>query len=341
MTTYHDVALDHRKVRIPSETHQEEEWFDLKRVFIAIGYASYTTHQETALKESPVRLYAKRKRVYANIAALEYLRDNIAMSHKKKANLEKLLAALKKPSLTLVQLLEDWDRADRILAEETQPEPQRESLSEWISLDRKEQIRKGSPIRIYIAGRMNYAEYKPLEYGIAPEGRALLNLNLSKSDDKDNGKKYRLGASEPFFFGGQRYEYTGPFFLGDNHGCINDIKNHGVDEYAWDDACAWNTDEDDWEGVNAQAVVDTCKKQISNSDLVFAWLGSDSDQAHGTLVEIGYAAGMGLATYVASTSEDSRETWFAKHIVNKRFVRPNFMSAFQAVTEDFLWWLSL
>lgn len=323
MTTYHDVVLDHRKARIPSETHQGEEWFDLKRVFIAIGYASYTTHQETALRESQIRLYVKRKRVYANISGLEYLRDNIAMSRKRKSNLVKLLFILKRPT-TLVQMLELWEEDS---AEEIKPEPQQPHSPVLSSVERLEQIRNGSPIRIYIAGRMNYSEYSPLEYGLAPEGRALLNIYLRKSNGKDNGENYKLGAPEPFFFDGRAYEYTGPFFLGDNHGCMNTIKNHGVDEYGWDEG---------GEGVNAQTVVDTCKKQIAKADLVFAWLGSDSDQAHGTLVEIGYAAGTGTKVYVASTPEDSKETWFAKHIAYKWFVCPNFMSAFQEVTSAYL-----
>ena len=324
MTTYHDVVLDYRKVRIPSETHQEEEWFDLKRVFAAIGYASYTTHQETALKESPVRLYSKRKRVYANVAALEYLRDNIAMSRRKKANLGKLLLMLNPPS-PATRYTEEELRIGFALVEtpEAVPEPQQE----WLSLDRREQIRNGSPIRIYIAGRMSYLEFRPLEYGEEPRNRALLNIKLHKSDGKDGGAKYKLGEPESFYFGG-RYEYTGPFFLGDNHGCINDIKSHGVDEYAWEEV-------DSWEGVTQQTIVDVCTRQIADADLVFAWLGSDSDQAHGTLVEIGYATGLGTPVYVASTAEDSQETWFAKRMAYKWFVRPSFMSAFQAVTEDY------
>lgn len=328
MTTYHDISLDFKKTRIPSETFQGEEWFDLKRVLVALGYASYTTHQENSLRESGVRLHIKRKRIYANMEALEYMRDNIAMSVKKKANLVKLLSVLKGNKLEKAmgfslrpETIEEWLNGEPDAPEEPAQsiEPKRVvtvadlRLVSAKTLWHRARIDSEAP-RIYIAGRMGHMEFKPFAYGHAPEGRALLHIALDKSDGK--GEIYREGEPVSFWFGTKEYTYVGPFALGDNHGCLNDNQYHMIDEFSYGE-------------VTQQDVVDVCKRQIASADLVFVWLGSDSDKAHGTLAEIGYAKGLGKLVFVASTPADSKETWFAKLLADSWFECEDFISAFR------------
>lgn len=82
-------------------------------------------------------------------------------------------------------------------------------------------------------------------------------------------------------------DYTGPFFLGDDHGCA-----HGRGTHALDVDCV--NPVPDWQA----AAVARCLGAIDSSDFVFAWL--DDPTAYGTLVEIGYATGKGIPVVVAS-----------------------------------------
>lgn len=304
MTTYHEVVVNRKKTRISSETYQDEEWFDLKRVLVAIGYASYTTHQENSLKDSGVRLLFKRKRVYANIQALEYMRDNIAMSNSKKDNLVTLLKDLPKPTANMQNELPTIEN-DQPLSVFMDTKPA------WLE-ERK-------LTKIYIAGRMHYGEYEGSQWGehegYPPVGRALLGINLSKSDGK-TGDRYLKGEPESFWFGTQEYLYTGPFFLGDNHGCLNSSKYHMLDE------CSYGE-------ISQKTVVEVCKRQIASADIFFAWLSADSNEAYGTLAEIGYAKGLGKPVYVACKPDDGAETWFAKCLADAWFKEKDFISAFR------------
>lgn len=322
MTTYHDVSLDYKKTRIPSETFQGEEWFDLKRVLVALGYASYTTHQENSLRDSGVRLHIKRKRVYANMEALEYMRDNIAMSARKRANLVTLLSILKKNDVEnevrvsfVSQTIEEWlnSTSDEDEAPAQTVEPFRVISAK--ALWQRAQVDSKAP-RIYIAGRMGHGEFKPNMYHHAPEGRALLGIDLDKSDGKDCGDMYRTGEPVSFWFGTKEYTYVGPFFLGDNHGCWNHNQYHMIDELSYGE-------------ITKRDVVDVCKRQIASADLVFAWLGADSHEAHGTLAEIGYAKGLGKFVIVSSKFSDSQETWFAKLLADNWFECEDFISGFR------------
>jgi len=328
MTTYHDVSLDYKKTRIPSETFQGEEWFDLKRVLIALGYASYTTHQENSLRDSGVRLHIKRKRVYANMEALEYMRDNIAMSARKRANLVALLSILKKNDVEnearvsfVSQTIEEWlnSTSDEDEAPAQAVEPVRVITAADLrlvpakALWQRAQVDSEAP-RIYIAGRMGSSEYETYDCCNAPEGRGWLRIDLDKSDGK--GEIYREGEPVSFWFGAKEYTYVGPFFLGDNHGGFANPGHHMIDENSYGE-------------VTQRDVVDVCKRQIASADLVFAWLGSDSHKAHGTLTEIGYAKGLGKPVFVASAESDSKETWFAKLLADNWFEGEDFISGFR------------
>ena len=173
-----------------------------------------------------------------------------------------------------------------------------------------------APLRIYVAGRMQYREYDHIGRQEPLINRALLGIDLDKSDGKDDGNEYKEGLPEPFWFGIKQHLYVGPFCLGDNHGCLNDAPHHLID------SCSYGN-------VTQETVVQVCKRQIASADLVFAWLGDDSLEAHGTLAEIGYAKGLGKLTVVAYTPADSPKTWFAKKLADAHFECDDFLTGFR------------
>ena len=298
MKDYCDVIMDNKKTRIPYKTHNMTIWLDLKRVLVAIGYASYTTHQEKSLIDSGTFIRFYNKRPYADARALRFLHDNITMPALKKYRVKEIIAELE---------TKDKQALESAIGFSLEEQPE--------ATEYKSAGGKNRPTRIYIAGRMRYSEFKPIEYGNAPECRALLGVALDKSYGKD--EIYREGAPVDFWFGTEVYTYVGPFFLGNNHGCFDENKYHMVD------ICSYGE-------VTQRDVVDVCTRQIASADLVFAWLGSDSHEAHGTLTEIGYAKGLGKPVIVASTPSDSKETWFAKFLADSWMECEDFLSAFRA-----------
>ncbi len=80
-------------------------------------------------------------------------------------------------------------------------------------------------------------------------------------------------------------DYVGPFFVSCDHGCWHGENQHGSG--AENGGCfGWAGEE-----TRRPQVVKHCLGAIDKADLVFAWL--DCADAHGTLVELGYAVAQG------------------------------------------------
>lgn len=75
-------------------------------------------------------------------------------------------------------------------------------------------------------------------------------------------------------------EYSGPFFIGCDHGCFHGDNSHGVLPY--DGALCEGSGE-----VCQEEVVDYCYKWINKSDAIFCYI--NSEECYGTMTEIGYA----------------------------------------------------
>lgn len=81
-------------------------------------------------------------------------------------------------------------------------------------------------------------------------------------------------------------------------------------------------------------VLSTCLAEIANSDVVFAYI--NSDDTHGTLVEIGYAKALGKPVFVAFDDDGrSEEAWFAGEIADGTYVADKPQDAWR-VFEN--WW---
>ena len=112
----------------------------------------------------------------------------------------------------------------------------------------------------------------------------------------------------------QEHDYVGPFFLGDDHGCGHGHNSHGnaVSQY---ETCIGQ-----YEGKpSKKLIVSFCQKAISQADLIYVWL--DCLDAYGTLVELGYAVGLGKKVIIAKP-EYLHDLWFAHLFAAKTIDAP-------------------
>lgn len=92
------------------------------------------------------------------------------------------------------------------------------------------------------------------------------------------------------------FDYTGPYTMSCDHGCAHGGR-HGCGDGQAEGPAPTR------EQLNA-----LCLDAISRADVVFAWL--DDPTAYGTLVEIGYARGIGKRVLVGAPTEPP-DLWFA------------------------------
>lgn len=100
-----------------------------------------------------------------------------------------------------------------------------------------------------------------------------------------------------------RHDYAGPFFVGCDHGCAHGPDSHGIGADGAG-SCLMPV-------FTREEVVTRCLAAILNANLVFAWL--DASDAHGTLIEIGYAMGSCHHVVIAMPPE-FHDVWFAEHL---------------------------
>lgn len=97
------------------------------------------------------------------------------------------------------------------------------------------------------------------------------------------------------------FDYVGPYFISDDHGCGHGPGTHGCAE---DGSLLCGSGGD---LPKRPEVRDLCLAAIDTADIVFAWL--DDLTAYGTLVEIGYAKGRGKHIIIASPELPGTFEW--------------------------------
>lgn len=88
----------------------------------------------------------------------------------------------------------------------------------------------------------------------------------------------------------EKFEYSGPYFISDDHGCFHGDSSHGrAADRDYPTCCGSDTEKDQEIQYPERKiiVIEKCKKWIENSDILFVWL--DSLDSYGTIAEIGYA----------------------------------------------------
>jgi hypothetical protein len=100
------------------------------------------------------------------------------------------------------------------------------------------------------------------------------------------------------------HDYTGPFFIGCDHGCYHGRNQHGLQTAVAEYSCCVDV------MYRRPDVVRACLAAIDKSDLIFAWL--PTADAHGTLFELGYAHARGKCIVIATPNRRKiTDTWFA------------------------------
>jgi hypothetical protein len=111
-----------------------------------------------------------------------------------------------------------------------------------------------------------------------------------------------------------KYDYVGPYFIGDDHGSFHGESSHGLGGTASPDSK--NLFVQDWGATPEHDIPRLCTTAIIEADIVFAWL--DSVSAFGTLFELGYAKALGKKIYVGYPKGVyyKRDMWFISNMAD-------------------------
>lgn len=147
------------------------------------------------------------------------------------------------------------------------------------------------------------------------------------TEAKDKGVSDYLNKEWPVLakaiFG--MYDYTGPYFIGCDHGCFHGENAHG----AGLGELSFKQGADDYDEMMAgfgsrKKTAQNCLRALERSDLVYAWL--EAETCYGTLFELGYAKGLGKRVAVASNLPLDN-LWFALECTSSLF-DPEFTPVF-------------
>ncbi len=122
-----------------------------------------------------------------------------------------------------------------------------------------------------------------------------------------------------FWFGGVRFHYTGPYFVGCDHGCFHGPNSHGILDVDEETA-------EDNDAARRESVFHLCMRWLAEAQVVFAHI--DAPDAQGSLFEIGCAYGR-RPVFLNFASEDvASECWFAAKGAERVSVNPDPRRAF-------------
>lgn len=160
-------------------------------------------------------------------------------------------------------------------------------------------------ISIYFAGKIAKMDWR---HNIVPGLRSAWGEGCPEQPDQQEiyPIRFKLGRS--------LIDYVGPFFVGCDHGCFHGHNSHGA--IYCDDR---SNRSEQW------ATYKLCLQQLDRADVVFAHI--ETNDAHGTLFELGYAAGR-IPIFLNFVSEAlARECWFAAQSARRVSVNPSAIHA--------------
>lgn len=199
--------------------------------------------------------------------------------------------------------------------------------------------------RVYMAGKVAKLDWR---HGIV--GPYLRNVDL-----RYDGQTNLVRPERSYVVDG--FEYAGPFFLGDDHGCFHGPHSHGFGALHWPECAVGEVSDEiaqaserlygnggDW-AKTREIIHQSCLNWLRSSDVVFAWI--ESYDAYGTLVELGYAAALGIPIYLAfdlmfdgprgpdAPSSTWNDLWFAEQTATTRDILGDVGTAWQSFVG---WW---
>lgn len=202
--------------------------------------------------------------------------------------------------------------------------------------------------RVYMAGKISKYDWR---HDLTPS-YALRNVDLRYDEATQSVRPVETFAVSGF-------EYVGPFFLADDHGCFHGPHSHGFGALHWPECGPGNVDdyaldraldpEDRHAGYwrTRSLVHRSCLAQIRSSDAIFAWV--EQWDAYATLLEIGYATARGIPVYLAfdlmyqpkpiqdAPSSVWNDWWFAEQTASFCEYAPDARTAWMAFIQ---WWES-
>lgn len=144
-------------------------------------------------------------------------------------------------------------------------------------------------MKVYLAGKIAKNDWRHDIVRTQQYGTWALKMAWPHPASSDSHERWPVLRDAVF-----GHDYVGPYFIGDDHGCGHGGGTHGVGDL--NTSC--------FDAPSRSDVVQRCLHAIEAADLVFAWI--DDLTAHGTLVEIGWAAARGKKVVIGTTTAPGR-----------------------------------
>ncbi len=167
-------------------------------------------------------------------------------------------------------------------------------------------------LSIYFAGKIAKMDWR---HTIVPGLRSAWGGScLEQADPQEiEPVRFRLGSSV--------IDYAGPYLVGCDHGCFHGRNSHG--------AIDWESRSDRGQ---QRATYNLCLKLLKRADVVFAHI--ETADAHGTLFELGCAAGR-IPIFLNFVSESlARDCWFAAQSARQVSINPSAVHALSDFLPD-------
>lgn len=193
-------------------------------------------------------------------------------------------------------------------------EPPKQLTAEEIAASDPLSTERTVPLRVYFAGKIAKNDWRGVLVGRNP-------VDVDDFEFETRHSNALMSAPGPVPVNGiPLMQMTGPFFIGDDHGCWHGENTHGLAADGRD-----YMDGDQFpDGVNReQAVVRACDQWIRAADCVFVWL--DDDEAYGTIAEIGMAAAYNKPIFLYAPQTPSRAfrnlaaMWFVRALAKDAY----------------------
>lgn len=157
---------------------------------------------------------------------------------------------------------------------------------------------------IYLAGKISSNDWRASILGYRPGGVCDIEEFLDPHIEPP-----LWPIKEGAIFG--THAYGGPYFISCDHGCAHGSSTHGVGAHDGEPPPCIDAMMGHGRSVpTRREVARLCLEAVRDSDLIFAYL--TSTDAHGTLVEIGFALALGRRVAIAwDPRVKSADVWFA------------------------------
>lgn len=157
--------------------------------------------------------------------------------------------------------------------------------------------------KIYLAGKVEKNGWR----------EQIINIRDILSTASDLPLTFNIGLNE--------YLYTGPCIIGCDHGCFHSSTSHG----SLGGCSTGSLKGDKFNHKKRVKLHELCLKQISESDIVFAYI--DCNTCFGTIAEIGYARALSKKI-VINTPSINNDLWFVYNMADEIDVSNDILNSF-------------